>query len=143
MKATYGILFSLHIFVGIGAIFGGTAAILNPQQPLGAPIEVLKNSPFSNYLIPGIILFSIIGLGNLSGALAVIIKSKFQVYISSILGFALIIWIIVQCIVLNGIHFLHILFLVIGIIESTLSIVILFKLRLFPANIICNYFKAI
>jgi len=46
------ILFALHLFVGIGAI-GGGLAVLNPDEPLGMPVEALKNAPFSNYLIPG------------------------------------------------------------------------------------------
>ena len=38
-------LFFLHVFVGIGAIGGGLAAILNPQEPLEYGV-LLKNSPF-------------------------------------------------------------------------------------------------
>ena len=64
MKKIYRLLFALHAFVGVGAVFGGLAAITNPKSPLGIPIEILKNSPFNDFLIPGIILFTLIGLGN-------------------------------------------------------------------------------
>lgn len=57
MKRVYRLLFILHLFVGIGAVSGGLAAITNPTEPLGASVELLKNSPFKDYLIPGIILF--------------------------------------------------------------------------------------
>lgn len=69
MNLLYRILFILHLVVGIGAMFGGLAAITNPNNPVGVPTSILKNSPFSNFLIPGIILFTVIGLGNLLSAL--------------------------------------------------------------------------
>ena len=120
-------LFFLHTFVGVGAIGGGLAAILNPQEPLGVSTELLRNSPFNNYLIPGIILFSIIGLGNIISAMTIHFKSRFQGYISSVFSWALVIWIIVQCIMINTIHFLHILHFFIGVIEVVLSTNILLE----------------
>ena len=141
MKKIYNILFGLHLFVGIGGLVGGFAAIINPQNPLGISIDVLKNSPFNNYLIPGIILFIIIGLGNLISAFMFSFKLRYQGYISSVFSWALVIWIIVQCFMLNGVVFLHILFFIIGLIEALLSMLIIFEKRQFPANIIFNFYK--
>jgi hypothetical protein len=42
MKIVHRLLFALHAFVGVGAVFGGLAAITNPKSPLGIPIEVLN-----------------------------------------------------------------------------------------------------
>lgn len=141
MRKLYNLLLGLHAFVGIGAMAGGLAAITNPQAPLGAPIELLENSPFINFLIPGIILFTIIGLGNVISAIMVWCKSRFQGYISSVFSWALVIWIVVQCIMLNAVGALHIVFFIIGVVEAVLSAAILFKHRLFPANIILNYYE--
>jgi len=91
MRRVDRLLFLLHLFVGIGALFGGLAAIVNPQTPLGMPAEPLKNSPFSSYLIPGIILFTVIGLGNIFSAFMFRFKSKLQGYISSVFSWALVI----------------------------------------------------
>jgi len=52
MRKIHNLLFFLHAFVGVGAVFGGLAAILNPQSPAGVPIEALKFSPFSDFLTP-------------------------------------------------------------------------------------------
>lgn len=134
MKIVYRLLLTLHLFVGIGAVVGGLAAIIDPQEPLGITVEALTNSPFNNYLIPGIILFTVIGLGNIISALMFRFKSRFQGYISSIFSWALVIWIVVQCIMLNTVVFLHVLYFIIGIIESVLSMAILFEQRLFPTN---------
>ena len=143
MKRVYSLLFVLHAFVGVGALFGGLSAISNPNAPLGIPIEILKNSPFSNFLIPGIILFTLIGLGNIFCALMFRFKSRFQGYISSVFSCALVIWIVVQCIMLNSIEALHIIFFMIGLFEVALSIIILYEQRLFPINLFVNFYKGI
>ena len=43
MKLVCRLLFGLHVFVGIGAMAGGFAAIINPQKPLGMSAVYLKN----------------------------------------------------------------------------------------------------
>lgn len=141
MKRVYSVLFALHLFVGIGAMAGGLAAILNPQEPLGAPIELLQNSPFSNFLIPGIILFTVIGLGNVISAITLGLRFKFQGYVSVVFSGALVIWIIVQCIMINSIVFLHVLFFIIGLIQSVLSALIIFEQQLFPSKLILDFYN--
>lgn len=143
MKKVYRLLFILHAFVGLGAVGGGMMAILNPQGPGGMPTDALKNSPFSNYLIPGIILFSVIGLGNIISAFIILLKPRFHVYVSSIFSWALVIWIIVQCIMLNTVIYLHVIFFIIGLVEAVLSMIILFKQRMFPTNLIFYVYKQI
>lgn len=129
MKIVYRLLFALHVFVGIGAVFGGLAAIINPLEPLGVTVEALKYSPFSDFLIPGIILFAVIGLGNLISAVILLFKSKFQGHVSSVFSWALVIWIIVQCVMLKLVVFLHVLYFIIGLIQAALSMVILIEQR--------------
>jgi hypothetical protein len=143
MKIVYRVLLFLHAFVGLGAIGGGLMAILNPQGPGGMPVDTLKNSPFTDFLIPGIILFAVIGIGNLISALAVHLKSRFHGYISSVFSWALVIWIVVQCIMLNAVVSLHVIFFTIGLVEAALAMIILFKQHMFPTNIIINVYKGI
>lgn len=128
-------LLGLHAFVGLGAIGGGLMAILNPQGPGGMPVDALKNSPFTDFLIPGIILFAFIGLGNVAAAVTILLKTKYQGYISSVFGWGLMIWIVVQCIMLQSIVSLHIIFFCLGAVQAALAMAILFLRRQFPANI--------
>jgi hypothetical protein len=138
MKLVYRFLFVLHALMGIGAMGGGMMAILNPQGPGGMPTDALKNSPFSDYLIPGIILFSVIGLGNIFCAVTSLLKLKYQGYISSIFGWALVIWIIVQCIMIQIVVYLHVIFFIIGLVQAFLAFLLLFMKQLFPANIMIH-----
>ncbi len=142
-RIVYRLLFALHAFIGIGAIVGGLAAILNPLEPLGVPAEILKNSPFSNFFIPGLILFTVIGLGNVICAIMLYFTSSVQGYISTIVSGALVIWIVVQCIMLGEIHALHVIFFSLGFIQGVLSIFILFEQRLYPTNLVCSLYKKI
>ncbi len=118
----FKILVGMHIFVGIGAISGGLAAILDPLQPLGVPSKVLQYSPFSSFLIPGLILFGVIGLGNMIAALLHLRRSHYSKQISFLIGIALVVWITVQCLMLQTIHFLHLLFFGIGLAQMGLSL---------------------
>lgn len=136
-KIVERVMIFLHILVGVGALAGGLAAITNPQAPMGLPaVEVLKNGPFTDFLIPGIILFSIMGIGNLLSALYVGMDVNVKVYMSGTIACALIIWIVVQCIILETINFLHILFFIIGVVQGILASIRLFQERLFPVNLI-------
>jgi len=141
MKSLIRWLLGLHLFVGVGAVFGGLAAILNPQNPLGAPVEMLRNSPFSDFFIPGLILFAVIGLGNIAGATTGALKAKYQGYVSGILGCALAIWIVVQCMMIETVALPHVLFFAIGLVQAALALVILFRNRQFPMGLILNIYE--
>ena len=140
MKMIHRALILLHLFVGIGAMAGGLAAITNPNSPMGMPVDALKNSPFSNFPIPGLFLFGFIGLGNIFGALMFRFKSRFQGYISGLLGGVLVLWIIIQCIMLWSVVSLHVIFFVIGLMQGGLSLVLLFDKNMFPFNILRKLF---
>lgn len=136
MKTIYMTLAILHFFVGVGALFGGAAAILNPVDPLGVPAELLDSSPFSNYFIPGLILFIVIGIGSMISGFTAISKSKYQGYYSSVSSWALMIWIVVQCLMIRAVAFPHVLFFLIGLAGAVLALTILYDKRQFPANLI-------
>jgi len=61
--STRNILIGLLIFLGLGAIGGGGVLIVSPSGRLfGMPLSMLNKSPFADFLIPGIILFTVLGL---------------------------------------------------------------------------------
>ncbi|HHY12977.1 MAG TPA: hypothetical protein GX529_10160 [Firmicutes bacterium] len=113
---------TIHIFVGVGALFGGMAGILSPSgSAVGITAsEALKNGPFIDFLIPGIFLFVVLGLGNIIAFITA--KNKYQPYISGCFGIILCLWIVIQCYMLYTINVLHIIFFIIGIIQIFLSI---------------------
>lgn len=57
------LLILLNAFLGISALIPGGAFIIAPDgHLLQMPISVLKNSPFSDFRLPGLLLFVFIGI---------------------------------------------------------------------------------
>lgn len=48
---------------GLSGLFGGAALIVDPTgELLNMPVSMLEGSPFDTFLIPGLILFTILGI---------------------------------------------------------------------------------
>ena len=110
-------------FLGLGAIGGGAVLIISPSgEMMGLPISSFKNMPFNSFLIPGIILFTVLGIVPLFLIIALLKKPKsklaehinvfndmhwawtYSIYIA----FTLIGWIHIQLIFLqSGVYWLH------------------------------------
>ena len=113
----------LLAFTGISAIAGGGALMLDPSgESVDMPLDLLKHSPFKNFFLPGLILFTIIGLGCLVAFGIVIKKARGYPFLVIFIGFALSIWISVQMLFIRNVHFLHIVYGLIGIILIILGI---------------------
>ncbi|SHF22849.1 hypothetical protein SAMN05443144_106169 [Fodinibius roseus] len=56
-------LLTLLFFQSASGLYGGTALLMDPTgNLLQIPMALLESSPFQDFLIPGIILFSILGI---------------------------------------------------------------------------------
>lgn len=94
---------ALEIFLGLGALFGGGAFILGPDgHLLGMPTKLLAGSPFTSYLIPGIILFTFIGIAPLLSAAITVRRRAFAPLAAVAVGLTLIGWVSVEMVVLAG-----------------------------------------
>ena len=62
-------LFILQAFNGLSAVLGGYMLLKDPSgTDLGLQLGWLEGTPFSSFLIPGLVLLVMNGLGNLLGA---------------------------------------------------------------------------
>ena len=94
---------ALEIFLGVGALFGGGALILAPDgHLLGIPTTLLSGSPFPSYLVPGIVLFTAIGIAPLLAAALTVRRQAFAPLAAVVVGMTLIGWISVEMVVLAG-----------------------------------------
>lgn len=56
------LLWIIVLFQAASGIYGGIALITDPTgESLDMPITFLRGTPFNNYLIPGLILFTLLG----------------------------------------------------------------------------------
>lgn len=131
LKATRNLLIALLAFLGLGAISGGAVLIISPSGKLiGMPLSMLNSSPFSNFLIPGIILFSILGIAPLLLIAALIKKresnlaERFNFFgdmhwawtYTIYLAFTLIFWIQIEMVLLNAVSWLHTFYMLLAVI---------------------------
>ena len=128
------LLVILHLFIGAGAVAGGLAAILNPLAPLGMTVESVPGFQFDSFLIPGIILFGLIGIGNLAAAVPVFCKRRWLGYSSGVLGCALMGWIVIQCLMLGSVVALHVIYFVLGAATGCLALAALTVESLWPGT---------
>lgn len=118
----------LLIFNGISAIGGGAALMLNPTgKSLNMPLSLLRHSPLTDFLIPGLLLFVFNGLSSVLICLMAIWKRPQLPMLLIFQGIASVTWIVVQCLIIQGFDWLHGLYGGIGLI--LLSIGMSFAIR--------------
>lgn len=116
MKTTRIIAVILLLFNGTGAIFGGWSLIQDPTgSDLGLPISHLANSPFTDYFIPGIILFIVNGIFSIVSMLWAAFQWRHYVWLMIIQGALLTGWIVIQMIMLREVSYLQFIYGGIGL----------------------------
>ena len=88
-------------------------------------IEMLANSPFSDFLIPGIALFLFNGIYHLISAILCILHNNFAPYFAAIAGIGLIIWILVQVYAIGLNSYLQPVYFAVGFSELLLSLILI------------------
>ncbi len=120
------ILGIIQVMVAVGALPVGYLFIVHPDgSALGMNIEMLKNSPFSDYLIPGIALFLFNGIYHLTSAIICFLRNNLAPYFAAISGIGLIIWILVQVYAIGLNSYLQPVYLTIGFSEFILGLILI------------------
>jgi hypothetical protein len=99
--------------IGASAIWGGYGLVTGGA---GVPLELLKNTPFSSYFWPGMILIFVIGSTYLLAATLMWKKKKYYQEASAVAGFGLLIWIFTEMYMLGVGHILQIVYFSLGIL---------------------------
>ena len=120
---TTNLLGVLQVIIGIGAIPAGLLLVIDPSgEMMNMPLEMLAGSPFPNFLIPGLFLLAVNGIGSIIGAVLTFRRHRWAGLAAMGLGAFLIAWIIIQVwIVKPPIHWLQALYFVLGLIELALG----------------------
>lgn len=88
---------ALEVFLGIGALVGGGVLMVAPRgEIIPLPVSALSGSPFDSYFVPGLILFSVLGLGTFAAALMGWATHPLAPFAAAIVGVALLIWLAVE-----------------------------------------------
>jgi len=124
MKVYIG-LGSLQAFIGLGALGGGFMLVSDPSgSALELPISLLEGTPFPDFLIPGIFLLAVNGIGSMIGAGLSFTRRRHAQEIAIVLGAILVAWIVIQVVIISSFHWLHVLYFILGVFELGIGLYI-------------------
>lgn len=110
------IAITLLVVLGLGALAGGAALVSKPD---GSVMEfdpsLLAGSPFVDFLVPGLILGGLFGVGSLIVVALGLRRARLAPFLAFALGCAQMIWITVELAVIRELSFLHPLFFGVGL----------------------------
>jgi hypothetical protein len=87
----------LEVVLSIGALGGGLVLIVAPRgEIMPLPLAALAGSPFETYLGPGLILFTVLGIGPLVAARLAWTRHPLAPVAAFVVGAALLIWVVVE-----------------------------------------------
>lgn len=94
----------LEIFLGIGAMFGGIQFVLAPDgHLLGVSLSMLTGTPFHSFLVPGLLLFTFVGLGPMVAAAITARHRAIGPLAAFVVGLTLMVWITVEMVIFAGV----------------------------------------
>ena len=114
----------LEILLGIGALFGGGQFILAPDGHLiGVPLKMLAGTPFHSFLVPGLVLFTFLGVGPIAAAATTARRLAFAPLAALAVGLTLMGWITVEMVIFAGLtSLLWAFYLVLGTVIAAVGV---------------------
>jgi hypothetical protein len=111
------------VVLGVGAIAGGAALVAAPDgSVMHFDKTILAGSPFPDFLLPGLILGGLFGVGSLVVAVAGIRRARLAPFFAFAIGCAQMIWIVVQLSIIKELSFLHPTMFAIGLVIAAASV---------------------
>jgi hypothetical protein len=114
---------ALEVFTAVLAIPVGLIFLSDPSgSAMGLPKGWIEATVFGSYVIPGLYLLLMNGIGMLVLAGLTVMRHWTAPWLTGVLGAGLVIWILVQIAVMPEVMWLQGLFLVIGVVLCAISV---------------------
>jgi len=128
-QATRITLLVVEAFVAVTAFAGGLALMVGALVPelstvITPPAEYLEGSPFSSYLVPGLVLALVLGGLNVIAFVLLLRRRPSALFAAATAGYAALIWIFVQMMVIPF-SFLQAVYFMAGAVELGLVLLLL------------------
>jgi len=93
----------LHFVIGAAALLGGGALVVwSNGKMLRLPVTLLAQSPFTDFLLPGVILFGTVGVFNLIACYLALRRESGAELISFLAGGVLLIWVGIEAVIIDA-----------------------------------------
>ncbi len=98
----------LLLLLGVAALAGGSALVAKPDGSIMQfPTSLLAGSPFADFLIPGLILGGLFGIGSLLVAALGLRRWHAAPFLAFAIGAGMMVWIVVELAIIKELSFLH------------------------------------
>jgi len=111
-------LAALALFGALSALAGAVVALA--ANGAGVPLEYLSHSPFSSFVVPGLVLGVVVGGTQLSAAIALLARRRRALLLSAVAGFGMLIWIFVELAIIRHYSWLQAVYFSLGGLELVL-----------------------
>jgi hypothetical protein len=119
----YGALIGVSLFHACSAVGGGIGMVV--ADGLSMPKRLLADSPFSTFLIPGLILLAVVGGTQSAASMLLLHKSPSALLWSAVAGFGMLIWIIAEIAMIHALTWAQLIYVVSGILQLILVFALL------------------
>ena len=107
----------LLTLLGLGAFAGGIVLATAPDgSGMGFDVAVLAGSPFPDFLVPGLVLAGVFGVGSFIVVAMGIARLPIAPFLAFAIGCAQMIWITVELAIIRELSFLHPTFFAVGLL---------------------------
>jgi hypothetical protein len=114
----------LLALLGLGALGGGVALVSKPDgSVMHFDTAILQGSPFADFLVPGLILGGLFGVGSFAVAVMGVRRSRVAPFLAFAIGCGQMIWIVVELAIIKELSFLHPTFFAVGLGIAATSVV--------------------
>jgi hypothetical protein len=108
---------ALLTLLGLGALAGGIVLATAPDgSGMGMDVAVLAGSPFPDFLVPGLILAGLFGIGSLLIVAMGLARLTVAPFLAFAIGCAQMVWITVELAIIKEFSVLHPTFFAIGLL---------------------------
>lgn len=112
----------LLIFGAVSSFGGAVLAIV--FNGAGVPLEHLADTPFSTFLLPGLVLGVIVGGTQLGAAVGLLMRRQWALLVAAVAGFGMLIWNFVELAII-GYSWLQSVYFALGVFELALVLALL------------------
>jgi hypothetical protein len=111
------------VLLGVGALAGGASLMAKPDgSAMGFDPAILAGSPFPDFLLPGLILGGLFGIGSLVTAVAGLRRVRWAPFAAFAIGAGQMIWIVVQLAIIRQLSFLHPTMFLVGLVIAAAAV---------------------
>lgn len=109
--------------LGLGALGGGAFLVSDPSgSAMKWSTSMLMGSPFADFLVPGLLLAGLFGLGSFVVAGMGLARLRIAPFLAFAIGVAQMIWIVVELAIIGEFSFLHPMCFGMGLVISATSV---------------------